>query len=417
MKKSLSLLICLLMLMLAGCGTQETPATTTAPAETQAVPTFQGTVYAPDTATLTADSLSEEDIAALADFPGLTTLDASGCTDQAMLLKAKAAFPELNIICKVKLGSSTLGSSSPMATVDLVSATELAEALPLMPQLKKLVITTPLETGALELLTLGLEYPELTLDFSFLLEGITVHSLAESLDFSNIQIADLDKLEAIVTKMPNLTRVDMHHCGIDNEVMDALNRRYENIQFVWSVYVARMYLPTDVEAFIPIKHGKVVYDYDLVNLKYCTEMRAIDLGHQLVSHCDWARYMTKLEFFLCADTMLQSIEPLTGLEHLKYVEIFITNVKDYSPLLTLPVLEDLNICWTYGDAEIIAQMPYLKRLWWAGKWFRPEERELIVSSLPDTLLNLDDGESTGAGWRQHDNYYEMRDLLGMHYMG
>ena len=414
MKKHLTILLCLLALLLSGCGS-EAAAPSTAPA-TEPVPFFQGTAYSPDTQILTAGSLTEEDIAALADFPSLQTLDATAVTDQAMLLKVKEAYPDLNVVCKVALGGGTYSSGSPMITVDALTAEELEAALPLLPNLKKLTVTAPVE-DALALLTLGQAHPELTLDFSFTLEGVQVHSLAETLDFSNIQIADLDTLEAVVTRLPNLTRVDMHHCGIDNETMDALNRRYENIQFVWSVYVARMYLSTDTQAFIPIKHGKVVYDSDLENLKYCTEMLAIDLGHQIVTKCDWAAYMPKLQFFLCADTPLASIEPLTGLQDLKYVEIFITNVKDYSPLLTLPALEDLNICWTYGDAEIIAQMPYLKRLWWAGKWFRPEERELIVSSLPDTLLNLDNGESTGAGWRQHENYYEMRDLLGMHYMG
>ena len=413
MKKYLSLLFCL-VLLLAGCAAEES-APTTVPA-TEALPTFQGTAYDPGVTALSADTLTEEDIAALAAFSNLATLNAQNCTDQAILIKAKEAYPQLDILCKVKLGAATVDSTLTVSKVGTLSAKELEKALPLLPQLKKIKILQPVE-DAEAMLALGLANPGLTLDFSFTLEGVSIHSMDEMVDFSNIQIADLDALEATVTKMPNLTKVEMHHCGIDNETMDALNRRYENIDFIWSVYVARMYLRTDREAFIPIKHGKVVYDYDLENLKYCTKMRAIDLGHQLVSKCDWAAYMPDLEFFLCADTMLASIEPLTGLQKLKYVEIFITQVKDYTPLLTLPALEDLNICWTYGDAEVIAQMPYLKRLWWAGKWFRPEERELIVSSLPDTLLNLDDGESTGAGWRQHPNYFEMRDLLGMHYMG
>ena len=414
MKKLIPMLLCLLLL--AGCGSN--PTSTTPSTEAAEPPlTFQDIVYSPETTILTATSLTEGDIADLTRFPNLTTLNATGCTDQALLLKVKAALPQLDVICKVNLNGTTIASGTPLITLDRVSAQDLEEVLPLLPSLKKVTLTECVDADAEALLDLMAKYEDLTLDFSFTLEGLTIHSLAEMVDFSNIQIADLDTLERIVTKMPNITTVEMHHCGIDNEVMDALNRRYEDIKFIWSVYVARMYLRTDTEAFIPIKHGKVVYDYDLVNLKYCTDMRAIDLGHQIVTHCDWARYMTKLEFFLCADTMLASIEPLTGLEHLKYVEIFITNVKDYAPLLTLPALEDLNICWTYGDAEILVQMPYLKRLWWAGKWFRPEERELIVNGLPDTLLNLDNGESTGAGWRQHPNYFEMRDLLGMHYMG
>ena len=36
--------------------------------------------------------------------------------------------------------------------------------------------------------------------------------------------------------------------------------------------------------------------------------------------------------------------------------------------------------------------------------------------LPDTHLMFLHHSSTGNGWRQLQNYYDMRDILGMHYM-
>jgi len=58
-------------------------------------------------------------------------------------------------------------------------------------------------------------------------------------------------------------------------------------------------------------------------------------------------------------------------------------------------------------------MPWLKRLWWspaAGK------EPALSQALPDTLVNVTTGSSTGGVWRKGQNYYDMRDLLGMYYM-
>ncbi len=123
--------------------------------------------------------------------------------------------------------------------------------------------------------------------------------------------------------------------------------------------------------------------------------------------------MPNLKYLIAADCQLLDIEPLTGLDQLVYLEIFMTRVTDYSPLLTCTALEDLNICYTQGDPEIIKQMTWLKRLWWAGC---PIEEEEFQAYLPDTKLSFYRGSSTGRGWRSGQHYYDMRDLLGMPYL-
>ena len=129
MKKLFSIALCLLVLLLAGCGGEDAAPTTEA---TEPPLTFQGAVYSPETELLTAATLTEEDVAALTAFPNLKTLDAADCTDHAMLLTAKQACPQLDIICKVTIGGIRFGSSGPVISVERVSVHELEEILPLL---------------------------------------------------------------------------------------------------------------------------------------------------------------------------------------------------------------------------------------------------------------------------------------------
>jgi hypothetical protein len=58
-------------------------------------------------------------------------------------------------------------------------------------------------------------------------------------------------------------------------------------------------------------------------------------------------------------------------------------------------------------------MTWLKRLWWADCPIPVEE---FQEYLPDTQLMFLHHSSTGNGWRQGQNYYDMRNILGMHIM-
>ena len=101
-----------------------------------------------------------------------------------------------------------------------------------------------------------------------------------------------------------------------------------------------------------------------------------------------------------------------------FLELFLSKVKDYSPLVKLKNLEDLNLCYTTGDPTPIGEMTWLKRLWWPGnlKRLNWSVRNELRQALPDAKMNFVAGSSTGEGWRTGKHYYEMRDLMGMPYM-
>jgi len=246
--------------------------------------------------------------------------------------------------------------------------------------------------------------------------GIPFPTDAEQIDISGNPVSDLARLEAALPYFPNLKKVVMCGCGIGNEAMDSLNRRYENIRFVWSVDLGGVLLRTDATTFMPVKYGAQVTTGDLYDLRYCTDMVCIDLGHMDVWSCEWAAYMPELKYLLLADTKVSDLTPLTGLKKLIYLELFLTRVTDLSPLVSCTALEDINLCYTYGDPTPLTRMPWLQTIWWSGHWSASSYAHQFRQNNPDIRLEFDTVSSTGSGWRELENYYDMRDLLGVHYM-
>jgi len=267
-----------------------------------------------------------------------------------------------------------------------------------------------------DMMTLADRHPEITFLWNMEIAGIPFPTDAEQIDISGNPVSDLARLEAALPYFPNLKKVVMCGCGIGNEAMDSLNRRYENIRFVWSVNLGGVLLRTDATTFMPVKYGAQVTTEDLYDLRYCTDMICIDLGHMDVWSCEWAAYMPELKYLLLADTRVSDLTPLTGLKRLIYLELFLTQVTDLSPLESCTALEDINLCYTYGDPTPLTRMPWLQTIWWSGHWSASSYAHQFRQNNPDIRLEFDTLSSTGNGWRELENYYDMRDLLGVHYM-
>lgn len=244
---------------------------------------------------------------------------------------------------------------------------------------------------------------------------------SEEIDLTGVPLKSTHALELRLKYLPNVKKIILSDCGLDSPTLDALNRRYQDIRFVWTVKLGRLSVRTDETWFMPVKFKARVETKDLAEFKYCTDMICIDIGHMWVDNCDWAAYMPNLEYLIIGETKISDLSPLKELKKLKYLELFTIPVKDYSPLLGCTGLEDLNLGLTYGDPDIIAQMTWLKNLWWcdANGVHDPQRREAVTrmcSELSDTNIAIYIDHPTASGWRKLPNYYKMRDILGMFYM-
>lgn len=252
------------------------------------------------------------------------------------------------------------------------------------------------------------------------------------LDFSGIAMENTDAVEQILPLLPKLEKVIMCDCGIPSEEMDALGKRNPQVRFIWNVKIGRATIRTDCTNFIGAKHGyfpdaKIwdpkkdayhrLFDEDCVEFKYCIDMECLDLGHMGIEDYSFLQYMPKMKYLILADTHGTDFSVLENLTELIYLEVFLTDFSQTDVLLKLTKLEDLNIGHTKVDSiEDLKQMVWLDRLWMPRTKLSLAECQELQAALPDTQIDYTAKGSTDNGWRTGQNYYDMRDMLGMYYL-
>lgn len=377
---------------------------------------FQGEYYDMATDSLTITALTEADAAVLPYFTGLKAVDATGCRDYPAILGLMARYPGLEVTYSIWLGEECYAPDTPELVLTDADVEQLEQAIPYLPQLKYVRFEGVLPE-AQALIALTEAHPEIEFYWQVTIFDTVADIYTTELDFSGISMTSTEELEAAVAYLPSLEKVLMMDCGLSNEEMGELNQRHKNVLFVWNVVLNRLItLRSDATVFAPVLYGLRVWDRDLVNLKYCTELEVIDLGHMNISNCDFLENMPNVKYLILAETSITDISPVANLKKLKFLELFLSPITDFTPLLQCTALEDLNVCYTRGSFDTLKQMTWLKRLWYFWGSTTNEQYEHLQAALPDTQIVRITLSSTSMGWRKGYLYYEMRDLMGMRYL-
>jgi len=387
------------------------------------------TEIAVDDISITPDALRE----ALRYLPAAQTVSFPACpwseTEKNAL---RAEFPAVAFVWPVAI----FGDTYPSDTAELSFAgrafseadvAELSEKLASLPKLTRVDLTG---TGVtVERMTPICEkYPAVDFAFTFELYGVPISTEDTLLDFTGIEMESTEPVESILPVMHKLEKVDMSDCGFSDEEMDALNKKYENVRFVWTLHIDEQHydVRTDATGFIAsFDFYGILTPESLHRFKYCRDMLCADFGHRITfQDMSALSEMPQLKYLLLADCWSQDITPVGTLENLIYFEMVLGLAKDLTPLLNCKNLLDLNVCFCYyTDPEtnlaVFKQMTQLERLW-ISYWMIPEGTEQeLREALPNTEIVLvrEKNDATAFGWRFHERYYEMRDLLGVFYMG
>lgn len=373
-----------------------------------------------DTTEISLDGCTAEQLAfALRYLPQVSYVDAAGCWEYQALNDLMSQYPQCTFRYTVNIGGIPWSHTSNTLVLPGQDASQLAQVLPYLPKVE----TVRLE-GALSdveaVFDLKEAYPQIRFYFAFDVLGVPVTSMDTFLDLSNIPMESVAPVENALRGFYQMERIEMCDCGISNEEMDALCQRNPETRFVWAVDIGRrIHIRTDATYLMPFQYGTKLTDKDVGNLKYCVDMICIDFGHSEVSDISFLAYMPHMKYLLLGDTRVSDISVCAGLQELAFVELFMTDVKDYSPLIQCPALRDLNISYALPDnVDDLCKITQLENLWMKGYWW-PDGKAQLRQALPDaTIIFSTPGEAsaTDHGWRKLDNYYAMRDLLGMFYM-
>ena len=386
--------------------------------------TVGGSTYDSDAKMLMVTEFTEDDAAKIAYLPNLEIVDGSGCTDYGNLAALQAAYPGLSVRYAVTLGDSELEADTVEATVTGAESGQLIQALAGLPNLKNLTLIDPAADGS-TLQSLRLQYPDLTLSWYFRVNGREIGEDAVEVDVSGMDFSSLAAAENMASCFPKLEKFIMSSCtvggkAIGNETMaDFRERMRDSYKVVWTVQCGKLSVRTDATTFMPTReHEYYFLDSMAPNLKYCEDMICIDIGHHKVKDISFVRYMPHLKYLILTDTAVQDISPVAELKELIFLELTFGIVRDYTPLLQCTALEDLNMDKLdyYADPTPIYQMTWLKTLFWHR--CNTQVQQKLAEALPNTHLDFT-GTTTNpihTGWRNLQNYYDMRDLLGMPYM-
>ena len=323
-------------------------------------------------------------------------------------------FPEISFSWKVSLWNQVMDSGIKIIMPNrFQDPQELVDKIEYFPELKTIsLLNTELTTDEKQSIAKALPDREVIWDIQIGNQKFVYD--AEEIEISGQTFTDTKILADAIPYFKDLKKMVVLDSGLESEVLDALNKQFPDTRVVWNLDIGYVEMRTDDLYYAPNKYpGSAVTDEALKDLKYCTDLLCVDVGHGWVTHCEWAAYMPHLRYLIIADTSISSLEPLRNLRELVFLECFLSPVADASPLLEVTSLEDLNLCRTPCKLEPVPQMKWLKRLWWTGA---PAYEWDLEEMLPNTEVECGTTSSTGKGWRTGRHYYDMRDLIGMWYM-
>lgn len=378
----------------------------------------EGSVVPHDAESLDLSKLKTEDIdeaAALLEYlPQLEELILQPGEFSASGIKALCGAGKLKTEYSFYIAGQELDYYAKEVDLSTMTAEELPLAIELlgnMPELK-LVELGSADTGSLswvELTRLMDACPELKYEYDFFLYGVPVSLSDRKIDLSYIPIYDAGaELLSAAGYMKHLAYVDMDSCGLSNENMEYLRALMPDVLLVWRVYFGDNYsVRTDTERILASKPsaGGFVTDRDGAVLKYCTEVKYLDLGHnEFITDISFMANMTKLEVVVLAMNRITDISPLANCPKLEYLEIQTNEgISDLSPLANCPELAHLNVgrCRNISDISPLFGLKKLERFWLgSGNRVPYEQVEQLRALLPDCVVETSIwNDPTASGWR------------------
>ena len=202
---------------------------------------FQNGKLPSDTAEITVDTLSSQDVETLAYFPKLETVHAESCRDYDNLALLRQRYPNLTVSSCVVLD----GIEYPADAESVELKTASPENLSMLPLLTNLhTVTVANSEGGQDFSALSAYCRDNDLNFQFHIGGELVDANVQELTVENITDADLSLLDNL-SELKTLRMVDP---AADPAALASLSEQYPNVNISWEVRIGdNVFQSTDTE--------------------------------------------------------------------------------------------------------------------------------------------------------------------------
>ena len=260
-------------------------------------------------------------------------------------------------------------------------------------------------------------------------EGLSFPEDAEYISLGDHIVKDFDAFMACLDQLPQLKQVDMWKNRMTADQCHMLAARYPDMRWGWTMLIKNWQhehlVRTDYTAWSTLhnnksgKHGSE----DFSVLKYCWNLKALDIGHNKVESLDFLYDLPDLRVLIVACNSVTDITPVASLKNLEYAELFNNKITDITPLKGLDHLLDLNLSFNrIADLSPVMNLKHLQRLWlFSSQKINqsplPETVNAIQAALPDLYIDTVHHPTTG-GWRfvnsvkKHPHYAAIVQMFG-----
>lgn len=418
MRKYLFVTILVLLMLLSACG-KEQAATGNGSETTPVTVDIGGTVLEPDAAALDLQTMEydlDKLLAAAPELKAVTEIELGATTLTYEQVEAiRGAFPNAELAYSIALFGQTVQPD--VQSLDLADMTpeqtqELYAVLPLMPQLQEINFVN--EDGSCvysvdqidQLDQLRERAPEVSFRVKFELFGQTVSSEDQRIEYFLVPIGNEGEPQ-IRAVLPYLTSCEyflLDGCGIDNEIMAQLREDFPDTKVVWRVWIREPNYDSPRfmrrAGFLTDTHRirtTLVTDENCEVLKYCTEVKYVDFGHNLeISDFSFLGYMPDLEAAIIGLTNCNDISMLVNCKKLEYLEVYGSQVTDLSPLAECTSLKHLNISRMQVDDMTCLYNLDLERL-------RAVDTKIPKAQIQEYAELHPNCQMLMEGWAPHEN--------------
>lgn len=319
----------------------------------------------------------------------------------------KAAYPQIQFTYTVEICGRRLEHDAETLDLSYLTPADVEDAtlaLPYFESLNYVELMNAAETSLLtdqDILALQTALPEIQFHYAFNLFGQTVSTTDTRLEYDSVKIGNegVEKIRQALNILPDCTYAKFDTCNIDNEVIAQLRDDYPEVKIVWRLDLDKYSILTD-EEMVRMTFSLTQRNADL--LKYCTDVKYLDVTSSKLTNIDFVGYMPKLEAGIFTLVGVDDLSPLANCTNLTWLELSSCGgVKDLSSLSGLKNLKYLNISHTkVTDLTPLDQLP-LERFNCVKSSVKQDMLDHFVAKHPN-CLTTQKGSALGSGWRYED---------------
>ena len=326
------------------------------------------------------------------------------------LQKLQEAYSDLELSYSVMLFGQEVASDTETLDLSAVSKNqvqEAARALALLPDLSFVELMSG-ESSSLDqkdVKVLVDAAPGANFHYTFSLFGKTISTNDKEVEFKKHSIgnegeAQLRDALAIMTGCESFRLID---CGIDNEVLAKLREDYPRTKVVWRVQFGKYSAMTDTDTIRAVYN---VFDDTCFNMRYCNEVKYMDLGHnESLTDFSFVGFMPDLEILIVSGSAIADLSGFENCKKLEFLEMASCyKLKDLTPLAGCEGLKQLNISYSkVSDLSPLDGLP-LERFMSIHTPVSAGEQKIFRQIHPDCWTTFYYGNQPfGKGWRYDDN--------------